>query len=105
MYAARPRYPQRRPIGYNPRPVGYGPQVSPNNIDWKFRWPSVITMIIAVAIIIVSLAIFGLEIASLVKGTGSEYKTAATGSGIWCGFFIFVAGVLIIIISMETFFI
>jgi len=105
MYAARPRYPQRRPIGYSPRPIGYGPQISPGDIDWKFRWPFVITMIIAVAMIILSLVIFGLEIGSLAKGTGAGYDTAATGAGIWCGFFIFVAGVLILIISMKNFFI
>jgi hypothetical protein len=99
MYAARARFPQRPPIGY-------GQQIPPGNFDWKLRWPYIISIIIAVMIIIFSFVIFGLEIASLAKSTDKAYgNTASTGAGIWCGFFIFVAGVLILIISKENFFI
>jgi hypothetical protein len=98
MYATQPR-PRR--------PIGYGQQVLPaGDFEWKLRWPFIITIIIAVVIIIFSITIFGLEIASLAKGTGTAYgNTASTGAGIWCGFFIFVAGVLILLISKENFFI
>lgn len=105
MYGARPRPGFRPPIN---RPAGFGRPIQQGRSDWRFRWPFVISMIIAVLLIILSLTIFGLEIASLAKGTeklGTIGNTASTGAGIWCGFFIFLAGIFILVISKENFFI
>jgi hypothetical protein len=102
MYSARPRLPQRPGLPQRP-PIGFGQQISPIDLTWKLRWPSIVSIIIGGILIILAVVIIALEIASLAKGTGSGYKTAATGAGIWCGVFILAAGILILIISKKNF--
>lgn len=99
MYAARPRL---RP------PMAYGRQIPPAGANWKHKWPFLISSIIGLTLVVFSIVIFALEIASLAQSTskvefnGNTYgNTASTGAGIWCGFFIFIAGILMILISKE----
>jgi hypothetical protein len=80
------------------------------DVNWKLRWPFLISTLIGLVLIVFSLVIFSLEIASLAQSTdtvdynGQTYgRTASTGAGIWCGFFIFLAGLLIVIIGKEKF--
>jgi site-specific recombinase len=81
-----------------------------NDLNWKLRWPFLISTLIGLVLIVFSLVIFSLEIASLAQSTanigynGVTYgRTASTGAGIWCGFFILIAGVLILMISEKNF--
>lgn len=100
MYTARPR-----------APIPYGRRISPAELEWKRKWPFLLSSIIAVTIILFSLIIFALEIASLARSTekvtfnGNTFgNTASTGAGIWCGFFFLVAGVLILLIGKKLIF-
>lgn len=100
MYSVRPR----------PRaPMPYGRRMSPGELEWKRKWPFLVSSIIAVALIVFSLVVFALEIASLARSTakvsfnGSTLgNTASTGAGIWCGFFFLAAGLLILAISKKN---
>ena len=80
------------------------------DVKWKLRWPYLISTLIGFILIVFSLVIFSLEIASLAQSTstidynGQTYgRTASTGAGIWCGLFIFLAGLFMIIIGNEKF--
>ena len=87
----------------------YGRRILSRELNWKLKWPFLISSIIALVIIVFSLVVIALEIASLAHFTSkTEYSgntygnTASTGAGIWCGLFIFVAGILILMISKKT---
>ena len=103
-YCSRPRIPIRQRIVY----VREKSFEDLNDTNWRPRWPFLISTLIGLALIVFSLVIFSLEIASLAQSTaivgynGATYgRTASTGAGIWCGFFLFIAGVLILIIGKE----
>ena len=98
MYSVRPR-----PL------MPYGRRISPGELEWKRKWPFLVSSIIAVTLIVFSLIIFALEIASLARSTekvtfdgNTLGNTASTGAGIWCGFFFLAAGLLILAISKAN---
>ncbi|CAF3178936.1 unnamed protein product [Rotaria socialis] len=89
----RPRLPNR-PI------VGYGQPISPINLLWKSTWPYKISNIIATLLILLALVLIALEIAFVAKMGGASTASAYTsGVGIWCGVFILIAGIVILVIN------
>lgn len=68
---------------------------------WRALWPYITTNVVAGFLILVLLLIGALETASLAISTEPDVYgyTSSTGSGFWCGFYIFIAAVLIISIS------
>jgi phage-related protein len=94
MFAARPRVPGTRPDGpLVARTMG--------DVAWKLTWPSITTTVLASVMIICTIIIGGLEIASLAISTSSSFygNTSSTGAGFWCGLFFVIAAVLILMIS------
>lgn len=108
MYA-----PQRSsPYLYNTSPYGipaYGTvsyQVAPLDINWYHTWPNFKSIFLAIAIIICSAAVIGLEIANLAiegsKENGTSQLGLGTGKvgvGIWSGFVSFLAAIFIFVIG------
>jgi len=101
MFGARPRFAGAPPGRINQK-------FSPGELHWRNRWPFPLTAILGVLIIMLTLVIIALEIASLAKWTdkftlnGKKYaSTASTGAGIWCGIFALIAGLLMLVISMQ----
>jgi hypothetical protein len=93
MFANQPRIAPRYPIGFYP-------QLPLNDIAWKLRWPTVLSSIIAISMIIFTIIIAALEIASLAISTSKSYgNTASIGTGLWCSPFFLLAGVLILMIG------
>ncbi|CAF1018520.1 unnamed protein product [Adineta ricciae] len=95
MYPTVPYYvPRSRPIGrYQHR--------TPVDIGWRLRWPFLFSTILGVAMILCILVIGALEVASLAQSTNKDVfgNTSATGAGIWCGVFLSIAAVLILLIN------
>ena len=92
MFAARVPPSRIRRAGFNQGRL-------PVDIAWKEAWPFLVSNIIASLMLVCTIIIIALEIASLAISTSSFYgNTASTGAGIWCGVdFLFAAGALIIL--------
>ncbi len=90
----RPRVPIRPAIGYG------GQSISPFNILWNSTWPYMFSNIIAVLMLILAVILIALEIAFVVEQQGTNSGNAFdSGVGIWCGFFILLAAIVILVIS------
>ena len=87
--------------GIVPRyPIGFYAQIPPSEIAWKLRWPTVLSSIIAISMIVFTIVIAGLEIASLAISTSKSYgNTASIGTGLWCSPFFLLAGIIILMIG------
>jgi hypothetical protein len=105
MFAARSSLPLHLYTSYGQkisprRPIGYGQQIAQDDVVWKRKWPFITSTIIGVLMIICTIVIGGLEIASLAISTDQGYgKTTSLGTGLWCGSFFLIAAVLILVIS------
>ncbi|CAF0843023.1 unnamed protein product [Rotaria sordida] len=95
MFGARP---------YIPRPYPYvrQPARPSSGNAWKSAWPFISSTIVAFLIILCVMIIGALETASLAISTDNDLygNTSSTGAGYWCGFFVFIAALLIIITNL-----
>ncbi|CAF1107235.1 unnamed protein product [Adineta steineri] len=89
------------PYGQRRRPIGPYRTKSPLDIAWRVTWPYFITTILATMMILCTLLIGALEIASLSKSTSTALygNTSSTGAGIWCSLFFSIACILILLIN------
>jgi hypothetical protein len=64
----------------------------PKEILWRLSWPYVFTLVLASLMLLFTLIIFALEIASLATDSSNQLSnTASTGAGIWCSIFFIIA--------------
>ncbi len=79
------RRPHRYVLRYPPVIRQQRSRLTPNEIRWRRAWPYIITLILATVMLLFTLIIFALEIASLtIDGSETLSNTASTGAGIWC---------------------
>jgi hypothetical protein len=90
-----------RPTARTRRPIGPLPVIAPADLVWKSIWPGRLTSIIGCVMFSSVFIICALEISSLVKSTDTTFygSTSSTGAGFWCGLFIFIAALLIFLMS------
>ncbi len=90
-------YPPRLYPGYIPRYSHIIPQrirLTVRETRWRVAWPYIITLILASFMLIFTLIIFILEIASLaIDNSNTLSNTASTGAGIWCSL-IFITAII-----------
>ncbi|UJR12048.1 hypothetical protein I4U23_016226 [Adineta vaga] len=91
----------RQPRPYGRPPIGYGGRLTNIDYKWKALWPFLVSIIIGALIILCGLLVFVLEIADLglLGKIGLTPSLYAAAVGIWCGIFIIIAGVCIVLIS------
>ncbi len=88
----RYRRPHRYVLRYPPVIRPRRSRLTPSEIRWRLRWPYIITLILATLMLLFTLIIFVLEIASLtIDGSQTLSNTASTGAGIWCSISFIVA--------------
>ncbi len=76
------------------------PRLTPNEIRWRLTWPYVITLVLATLMLLLTLIIFILEIASLaIDSSNILSDTASTGAGIWCSLSFFITVVLMYLLG------
>ncbi|CAF1102398.1 unnamed protein product [Adineta steineri] len=89
MYQYRPAY--RYKVRY-PHLIRLHPRLTPKEKRWRRKWPYVITLILATFMLLLTIIIFALEIASLsIDSSNTLSNTASTGAGIWCSISFFIA--------------
>ncbi|UJR13115.1 hypothetical protein I4U23_000139 [Adineta vaga] len=94
------RPPQFQPRPYSRPPIGFHGPMSTIEHQWKSLWPYRISTILGGLIIFFGVVIFVLEIALLgIIGDVVNAGVYSTGVGIWTGFFIITAGVLMLLIN------
>ena len=104
--------PQPIPYVYTASPYGapaYGTvayQTAPLDVDWFNAWPRVRSILLAVAMLLSSAAVIGLDITNVVieshKSNGTSKIGLATGkvaAGIWCGSVSLSAAIFILAIG------
>ncbi len=85
-------YRYRRPHRYPPIIRQRRSRLTPSEIRWRLAWPHIITLVLATLMLLFTLIIFLLEIASLaIDDSNTLSNTASTGAGIWCSLSFFTA--------------
>jgi hypothetical protein len=102
MYRYRPRHrlPRRYILRYPPIIIPQRPRLTPKEICWRSAWPYAITLVLATFMLIFTLIIFVLEIASLaIDSSNTLSNTASTGAGIWCSVSFMIAIILMYLLG------
>jgi hypothetical protein len=99
-------YQERLPYYYTPRyPYAFKipPRLSTKEILWRISWPNIFTLVLASLMLLFTLSIFILEIASLaVDSSNNLSNTASTGAGIWCSIFFLIPIVFMFLLGNFT---
>jgi hypothetical protein len=67
------------------------PHLSVRETLWRISWPNVFTLVLALLMLLFTISIFILEIASLASDSSNNLSnTASTGAGIWCSIFFII---------------
>jgi hypothetical protein len=100
-------YQQSLPYYYGqsyPYRVQDRPRISTKEILWRLSWPYVFTLVLASLMLVFTITIFILEIASLASDDSNNLSnTASTGAGIWCSIFFLIPIVLMYLLGNLEF--
>lgn len=96
-------YQQRPPFYYAqgyPHVIDTRPRMSTKEMLWRISWPYILTIVLASLMLLFTIIIFILEIASLaVDSSNNLSNTASTGAGIWCSIFFLIPIVLMYLLG------
>ncbi len=78
-------------------------RIPPKEFLWRLSWPYIITLILASLMLVFTVAIFILEVASLANDSSNNLSnTASTGAGIWCSIFFLIPVVFMYLLGNRN---